>query len=164
MIAPASVPSDETVVKKPGSCPPGMPGEDPAAANFIGRDVGTFQTVTLFPPLATIRGTESLAASKYDWPHQHPPMPTVSRTRFGPLGVYPPKFLLFIKYMLPSLPAAAARGGSDPTFGNSKTPPDPKSASDWSSAPTSEGVKKLRSCVRSELTLATLSEMLVTLL
>ena len=66
MIAPGLVPFDETVVKKPGSCPPGMPGEDPAAANFIGGEVGTFQTVTLLPPLATMRGTESLAASKYD--------------------------------------------------------------------------------------------------
>src|SRR5579863_5128314 len=66
MIAPGSLPSEETAVKNPGSCPPGKPGEDPAFVNLIGRDVGTFQTVTALPPLATMRGSESLAASKYD--------------------------------------------------------------------------------------------------
>src|SRR5579871_566290 len=84
MMAPGSFPFDETTVKKPGSCPLGSPIE-PACWSLIGRAVGTFNTVTVLPPLATMRGAESLAASKYDWPHQQPPMFTVSKTWSGPL-------------------------------------------------------------------------------
>jgi hypothetical protein len=65
MMAPGLFPFEEIVVKKPGSCPPGSPGEEAAWTNFTG-DFWTFQTVTLLPPLATMRGMESLAASKYD--------------------------------------------------------------------------------------------------
>jgi hypothetical protein len=61
-IAPGLDPFDETVVKNPGSWPLGIAGDVPAATSE-GRFV-TCQTVTLVPPLATMRGMESLAASK----------------------------------------------------------------------------------------------------
>src|SRR5271165_5787360 len=132
---PAAVPFEETLVKKPGNCPVLIEGEvnPESGVRAVVGVVCTFQTLTLLPPLETTRPMPS-DPLKYDGPHQHPPMPYSPSTL---LEFSPPRSPRLSRYMIPTLPAAAATRGPADCLGSSITPPDPKSASSRSSVDTS---------------------------
>src|SRR5579872_631547 len=114
-------PDDETLVRKPGSCPLVMFAA-PALTSLTEGEVSRFHRVTVWPPLLTTCGTPLL---KYDCPHQHRPIETTPTIPLF-VALKPPKAAWFRRNRLPSLPAAAARLGMGPAWGgNNRTPPEP---------------------------------------
>src|SRR5271156_1992432 len=151
------LPLDDTLVKNPPFCPLLIAGDRVKMASLGLGDVVNFHTSTWLPPLLTTRAAPSVGSTKYDSPHQQPPIWWVPRTLFF-AGEYPPRWSSFMKYMFPSLPAATARCGVEPAWsGRTITPPEPKSVSPSSRLLWFEGVNKSTTVVRSDDTLIVLS-------
>jgi hypothetical protein len=69
------VPLEEIVVKNPGFCPAAIVGDDDTLFNPVCFTVSsTLYTSTVEPPLVTTLPSPSEGSTKYDGPHQQPPM------------------------------------------------------------------------------------------